>query len=168
MLGRGLIDLFHDHCCCKSLTHLRQMDGECRGMISLCVCECALCVWMCGWGVLHGLSVYFSWCGTSNRALQHYSTHLSTEGKRCMLKYSHQTALTANFQQNVIPVLLASWKDQNLHACATIFILTNYIKYSLHCFMLQFNMLILFYFFFATDYNITNHGLCYIKLWKSH
>ena len=29
MLGRGLIDLLHGHCCCKSLTHLRQMDGEC-------------------------------------------------------------------------------------------------------------------------------------------
>lgn len=27
-LGRGLIDLLRSHCCCKSRTHLRQMDGE--------------------------------------------------------------------------------------------------------------------------------------------
>lgn len=27
-LGKGLIDLLRSHCCCKSRTHLRQMDGE--------------------------------------------------------------------------------------------------------------------------------------------
>lgn len=61
MLERGLIDLLHGHCCCKNLTHLRQMDGECvrAGVrlvfVCVCVCQCALCVWVRGRGVLHGL-----------------------------------------------------------------------------------------------------------------
>lgn len=99
MLERGLIDLLHGHCCCKNLTHLRQMDGECVRagvrLVFVCVCVCVSVpfVFECV-GEVYYMVLESSFCDVVlQTGLYSTCTHSSTESNRCMVEGKHCAAM---------------------------------------------------------------------------